>query len=168
MKQKYFFTAVMLAAITGTFHFNALQAQTTKQKEQSQVETVIKKAIDSQRYTFKAQTMMPMNGLTRQLNADYDLSISSDEVISFLPYMGRIYTPPIDPSAGPLRFTSKDFTYNAKTNKKGGWDISIKPKDVNSVREFNLSVSVNGYATLQVSGNDRQPITFYGYILQNG
>ena len=126
-------------------------------------EKKIRESIETQNYVFKAQRLLPMNGSTRYLNGNYDLSVSEDKVVSFLPYMGRIYTAPIDPANGPLRFTSTDFTYN-ETKKKGGWDISIRPKDVRSVREFNLHVSDNGYATLQVSGNDRQPVTFYGYV----
>lgn len=88
--------------------------------------------------------------------------------MSFLPYMGRIYIPPVDPAEGPLRFTSTDFVYAEQLQKKGGWSISIKPKDVRTVREFMLNVSEDGYATLQVSSNDRQSVTFYGYITEKG
>jgi len=142
------------------------QAQTKQDKKAEEV-ALLKTAIDEQHYIFKAQTMVPMSGFTRQLTGGYDLTISDDEVVSFLPYMGRIYMPLMDPSQGPLRFTSKDFIYSAKPTKKNGWDILIKPGDVNSVRQFNLSVAEDGSATLQVSGNDRQPITFYGYITES-
>lgn len=142
------------------------QAQTSAKEKDAQEDAVIKEAVDSKNFVFKAQTIVPMSGMSRQLNANYDLDISSDKIISFLPYMGRIYTPPIDPAAGPLRFTSTDFEYAMQPGKKGGWQISIKPKDVRSVREFNLNVTENGYATLQVNGNDRQPVTFYGYVIE--
>ncbi len=113
--------------LTGTNH---------RQRKDVQEDAVIKEAVDAKSFVFKAQTIVPMSGMSRQLNANYDLDISSDKIISFLPYMGRIYTPPIDPAAGPLRFTSTDFDYAMQPGKKGGWQISIKPKDVRSVREF--------------------------------
>lgn len=146
------------------FAYGGANAQTAKQEKQKEEQTQIKQAIDSKSYVFNAQSMLPMSGPSRQLNGAYDLTITDDKINSFLPYMGRMYTAPIDPAEGPLRFTSTDFDYAIKQEKKGGWQISIKPKDVRSVREFILNVSVDGYATLQVSGNDRQPITFYGYI----
>lgn len=136
------------------------EAQTGKDKETAAIQS----AIDSKNYTFRAQSIVPMTGITRQLTGLYDLSVSDSEITSFLPYMGRIYMPLMDPAEGPLRFTSKDFAYNASENRKKGWTISIKPKDVRSVREFTLNVQDNGNATLQVTGNDRQPVTFYGYI----
>ncbi|MBS1751484.1 MAG: DUF4251 domain-containing protein [Bacteroidetes bacterium] len=141
------------------------QAQTKKDEQKAEERMVVKNAMDTRNYTFIAQSMIPMSGMMRQLTGLYDLTVSDNKVVSFLPYMGRIYMPMIDPvNDGPLRFTSKDFTYNANADSKKGWTISIKPNDVRSVREFTLNVQDNGRATLQVMGNDRQPITFYGYI----
>ena len=165
MKNPYIFKPALLLGIFAVFGFGVLQAQSKKEKKASE-EKEIGTSIKAQNYVFKAQTLLPMRGPTRHLNGDYDLSVSENKIVSFLPYMGRIYTAPIDPANGPLRFTSTDFAYAVQTKKKGGWDISIKPKDVRSVREFNLHVSDNGYATLQVSGNDRQPVTFYGYVVE--
>ena len=128
----------------------------------------IASAIKTQDFVFNAQSILPAYGYSRQLSGGYDLHIAPDKLVSFLPYMGRIYTPPVDPAEGPLRFTSTDFVYAEQPQKKGGWSISIKPKDVRTVREFMLNVSEDGYATLQVSGNDRQPVTFYGYITEKG
>ena len=140
------------------------EAQTNKEAKKAKAAEVIQSAIDGKNYTFRAQSIVPVSGITRQLSGVYDLTVSDNEVTSFLPYMGRIYMPLIDPMEGPLRFTSKDFTYSASINPKKGWTISIKPKDVRSVSAFTLNVQDNGSATLLVTGNDRQPVTFYGYI----
>lgn len=156
---KYLLTGLFLLAI----QINT-EAQTNKEAKKAKEAAVIQSAIDGKNYTFRAQSMVPMTGITRQLTGLYDLTVSENEITSFLPYMGRIYMPLMDPAEGPLRFTSKDFAYNASEDRKKGWTISIKPKDVRSVREFTLNVQDNGSATLQVTGNDRQPITFYGYI----
>lgn len=161
MKTLYKIASLLLMS---TLIYIQAGAQTKKQEREREEYTQVKEAVDSKNYVFNAQTMIPMSGFTRQLNGAYDLSISDYKINSFLPYMGRLYTAPIDPAESPLRFTSTDFDYTVKEQKKGGWQVSIKPKDVRSVREFVLNISTDGYATLQVSGNDRQPITFYGYI----
>lgn len=157
---RYFLTGVCILAM----QINT-QAQTTKEVQKAEETMMVKNALDARNYTFVAQSMIPMSGMMRQLTGLYDLTVSDTEVVSFLPYMGRIYMPMIDPmNDGPLRFTSNNFTYNATADSKKGWTISIKPNDVRSVREFTLNVQDDGRATLQVMGNDRQPVTFYGYI----
>ena len=99
------------------------------------------------------------------LTSVYDLKVSSDTVVSDLPYYGRAFVAPIDPAEGGIHFTSTQFTYTIKEKKKGGWDVSIVPKDIHDVREMQLSVSEAGYATLQVTSNNRQLITFTGYLV---
>jgi hypothetical protein len=40
----------------------------------------------------------------------------------------------------------------------------ITPKDNRDVRQMNFTISASGYATLQVSSNNRQSISYNGYI----
>ena len=40
--------------------------------------------------------------------------------------------------------------------------IEIKPKDANDVQQLNLNLSENGYGTLLVNNQNRQPISFTG------
>lgn len=126
--------------------------------------TNIKELIDARSYVFKAQTMLPMGGRSRQLTTDYDVKVAKDSIISYLPYFGRAYTAPLDPSKGGIQFKSKDFEYTISNKRKGGWDIVIKPKDAGDVRQMSMMISENGYGSLQVLSNNRQPIIFNGYV----
>lgn len=167
MKQFNLIQSVLPLSFAILLPWTPLQAQTTKDKTTNDHPKSIATVIAQQDYTFRAQSIVPTNGPRKELNGYYDLQVTAGKVVSFLPYMGRIYMPPTDPSSGPLRFTSTDFVYTEQAGKKGGWNVSIKPKDVRSVHKFALTVSEDGYATLQVTGNDRQPVTFYGYIVGN-
>jgi len=126
--------------------------------------SIIKTSIESKQFIFHAQTAMPTSGRTRQLTTEYDLRIFPDSLISDLPFYGRAYSVPYGSTEGGFNFTSTKFEYTATPGKKRGWDISIKPKDVNDFREFPLSLSDNGYGTLQALSNNRQPMSFTGYI----
>jgi hypothetical protein len=128
----------------------------------------VKNILDSQRYVFIAQTALPMGGRSRQLTPDYRMVISSDSVISDLPYYGRAYTAPMGSSEGGIKFTSTKFDYNIKETKKGKWDVIIKPKDATDVREVNLTIFDSGSASVQVTSNNRQPMSFNGYIARKG
>jgi len=162
IKPIYSICALALLAICSLpGHMNA---QDTKQDKQAAKAAAIKKLVDSQTYVFVAQTALPMSGSTRQLTSDYDLRVTKSSVVSYLPYFGRAYTAPIDPTRGGLQFTSKDFEYTATPGKKGGWNILIKPKDYRDVQQMTLGISESGYGTLQVLSTNRQPISFNGYI----
>jgi len=126
----------------------------------------VKNMVDSGQFIFHAQTAMPSSGPTKQLTSEYDVRLSKNAFVSHLPYFGRAYSAPYGSGDGGFNFTSKDFTYSSKTRKKGGWEITIKPKDVTDVREFLLTVSENGYGTLQAMSNNRRPISFSGYVTE--
>ena len=140
------------------------QFSVAQNKKDSVKMATITALIVNQDYTFKAQTTTPLSGRLRQLTSDYDLQVSKDVIISQLPYFGRAYSAPINPSDGGIQFTSKDFEYRLTGKKKGGWDIAIKFKDAGDVQQMQLSIFNNGTASLQVISNNRQAITFNGYI----
>jgi len=164
MKHKPTYANGILALLTFCSLPGHLNAQDTKQEKQAAKAAAIKNLVDSQTYVFVAQTALPMSGRTRQLTTDYDLRVTKSSIVSYLPYFGRAYQAPIDPTKGGLQFTSKDFEYTATPGKKGGWSIQIKPKDYRDVQQMTLSISDNGYGTLQVISTNRQPISFNGYI----
>jgi hypothetical protein len=125
-----------------------------------------KELVESKNFVFKAQSVQPMGGPSRQLTSDYDLKLLGDSIVSYLPYFGRAYTAPDPGDPGGINFTSTAFEYKAKPKKKGGWNIDIKPTDTKDVRHLTLSVGETGYAQLQVTSNSRQNISYYGYIME--
>lgn len=129
-------------------------------------QSTVKTSVESKQFIFHAQTAMPTSGRSRQLTSEYDLRIFPDSLVSNLPFYGRAYSVPYGSSDGGFHFTSTKFEYTATPGKKRGWDITIKPKDVTDFREFSLSLSDDGYGTLQAMSNNRQPMSFTGYITQ--
>ncbi|MCX2573308.1 DUF4251 domain-containing protein [Pedobacter sandarakinus] len=148
---------------------------------QTDKETTVK-ILNEQKYTFVANSAIPManmdvsqvlsrmpggmgGGMINLTGSQYDLRVTKDSVVAFLPYFGRAFNAPTNPSEGGIKFTSKDFSYKESTNKKGARTILINTKD--NKREnyrLTLNVSTNGYATLVATGNNKQPITFNGYL----
>ena len=120
--------------------------------------------IESKNFVFIAESAHPLSGQFRHLTSEYDLRVLGDSIIAFLPYFGRAYSAPLDPTQGGIQFTSTDFEYSQQSRKKGGWNISIKPKDARDVRQMTLFIRENGNASLQVNSNNRQSISFNGHI----
>ena len=144
-------------------------AQSSKKEKQA---ASVKKMIDDGNYVFKANIAIPQRGSSRQLTEEYDLKVVKDTVTAYLPYFGRAYLAPAPGTTeGGIKFTSTNFNYSSKQKKNGSWDIYIKPKDNNisdwrDVQQLRLSISTNGYASLQVISSNRDPISFEGEIAQ--
>jgi hypothetical protein len=149
--------AFLLAFITLT-----ITAQQTKKQEKA---ARINQKIQEQKYTFEAQYAQPLGGPQRYLNSDYDLRVTKDSVIAFLPYFGRVYMDaPYNPTDDGVKFTSTKFDYKITPKKKGGWTITIMLYDVKRTSKLILDIYTNGSATLQASSNTRDPISFEGLI----
>ncbi len=113
---------------------------------------------------------LPHYGASRMMSLDYGytLTIKDKELTATLPYFGRLYTAnAYDTDKQSLRFTSKDYTIQKSTTKKGNQLLRITPNDVSHIRTLNLEIYKNGKAFLSVDANDRQPISFDGYMMKN-
>jgi len=167
---KYLLSIILIAVTAQTF------AQTNK-------ETTLK-IVGNKNFVFVANTAIPMSnadvnkilsrmpggqggGTINLTGSQYDVRVTKDSVIAYLPYYGRSYNAPMDPNEGGIKFTSKDFSYNETKSKKGSHTIQINTKDVKKENyRFTINISTNGYASLIASSTNKQPITFYGYLAE--
>jgi hypothetical protein len=144
-------------------------AQTKKQARDAAKTAAVKKQIDTKNFTFQARYMYPMGGGQRYLNTDYDVRVTKDSVIAFLPYFGVAYS-----GAGynsnednGIKFTSTRFDYQSEQKKNGSWNIVIKPQDSRTTNQLIFNISPNGSTDLSVISTNRQRIRFDGYLKDN-
>jgi len=158
--KNYSFSAIISALLFALL----LPAGMMAQKKDSIKAAAIREMVTNQQYTFKAQTASPLAGRLRQLTTEYDLKVTKEQIVAYLPYFGRAYSAPLDPSKGGIQFTSKDFDYKLTERKKGGWNVSIKTKDLSEAQQMELTIFSDGTASLQANSTNRQSISFNGYI----
>ncbi|MFN0292864.1 DUF4251 domain-containing protein [Pedobacter helvus] len=142
------------------------------------------KIVEAKTYTFVARSATPLNiqdisavmsrmpgamqGGTINLNESYyEIKVTPDSVVAFLPYYGRSFTAPIGQNEGGVKFTSKKFEYKSKKGKKRGWDILIQTIDAKENYRLALNIGDEGYATLSLNSNAKQSITYQGYLKEN-
>ncbi len=143
---------------------NTAHAQDAKKDVEKETEAKVQSIINSKDFVFIAESASPMGGRTIFLTSVYSVCVSEDTLVTDLPYFGRAYSAPINPLDGGIKLTSTKFDLNVQPKKKGGWNVLITPKDARDVRQLFLSGSEKGYASLQVTSNNRQAISFTGYI----
>ena len=122
--------------------------------------------IQQRRFRFSADRAVPIGFPSRYLAPGYYLDLRTDTVLADLPYFGRAYTAPLDPSGGGLRFRSTRFGFQSRPDRHG-WLLLFHFSDQSlGVQQATLQVSPRGSATLELTSNDRQPITFLGHLRQ--
>ena len=166
--------AMLLLLIVSTLVFSC-----SSQHQISSSNAKIADMLNNQTYTFVAQSVLPTedsrynvrnlfpsSSNLYQLTSRYDLRITQDSVAAYLPFFGRAYTAPVDPSKGGIQFTSTKFTYK-KTMRKGSYEIDISPKDNNDIQTMYLTISPSGYASLRITSLNKTPISYNGIIEAN-
>ena len=140
--------------------------------------------INSDDFSFRAERATPTNydvinimssmpnaTATRILDlsgSNYSIDLRKDKLEVTLPYFGRVFNPTYgNTTQNSYRFTSKDFTVTKSQGKRGKSLIKIKVNDQSSVDEINIEVFKNGKAFTSIRSNDRQPISYDGYITKN-
>lgn len=120
--------------------------------------------ISGRRFRFAADRVVPIGFRSRYLDPGYYLELRTDTVQADLPYFGRAYSAPIDPSRGGIQFISTHFSVDPQAERHG-WLVLFRFRDqLNGVRQATLQVAEGGTATLQVTSDDRQPISFTGHL----
>ena len=133
---------------------------------QKMSEQQVKDLIDGGSYFFRAQNMYPTGGRARIINeTNYTLTVQPGELEADLPYVGRAYQAPVNPTDVGVKFNSKDFGIDKKTTKKGDLEIKFTPKGDPDIRECLLTVYKNGNANLLFTFNQRQNISYQGIVL---
>ena len=124
----------------------------------------VRDIVDSSRFVFVAERVNPLRGASRYLTSRYDVVVKKDTVNCYLPYFGRAYQAPMDPSKGGIQFTFTNFSYNLTAKSNNQWEVTIRPNDYMDVQQLYFNIFENGTASLNVVSGHRDAISFTGHI----
>lgn len=162
MKTKLFFILATIATISFGIT-SCVSSQTTAQKQE--VANEVREKVNDLDFTFKPNYAYPVSYRPIYLSPYYDVKVSSDTIVSYLPYFGRAYTASMDHTNGGIKFTSTDFDYKVLPGKKkGNWLIEINIKDNANDTSLLFDIWENGVTRLSVTDSKRQSISFMGEL----
>jgi hypothetical protein len=145
---------------------NLIAQQDKKQLEVAQ-EVIIKRLVESQTFVFHGEKVAPLEGNLIHLTPGYVVRVKPDGIYCDLPYFGKASMASLDQTNYGYKFESARFDYSTKSRKKGGWDITLKTKDVRYAPQLYFIIQPSGAANLRINSNDRQSISYLGTIEQN-
>ena len=91
---KIFFLGLLMGAL---FFSCSSSKKTTKLNVED-----IRSMINAQRFNFVAERVNPLRGSSRQLTGNYEVQVKTDTIACYLPYFGRAFQAPIDPTKAAL------------------------------------------------------------------
>ncbi|MBC7936912.1 MAG: DUF4251 domain-containing protein [Rhizobacter sp.] len=122
-------------------------------------------SIDSSRWTFTVETVMPQQGMTRQPNGTYSVIYKDGKLNVYLPYFGRAFSgADLLQGTNALDFISKDFAVDKEELGTDKWRISFKPNDQRQVQSMTFILFNNGSGSLDIILTNRSPIGYRGTV----
>lgn len=97
------------------------------------------------------------------LSQGYGFTMDHNKMDMDIPYFGTRYRADMNPDSNSFKFKSSEVTVTKKIDKKSV-TFELKPTDQQNINAMYLQVFPNGRAFLSINANDRQPISYDGYI----
>jgi len=150
--------------INATAQDSKKDARELKREEQYQD---LLKLINSQQYAFRGNKANPQKGPQVDLTTrDNFLRIDKERAIADIPYFGRVFSAGYS-SGGGVVFDGPMETYDvSKNDKKRRLSIKFKVKGKDDTYNCTLTVSGKDNASLSVTSNKRQSISYTGRIFE--
>ncbi|MDU1905755.1 MAG: DUF4251 domain-containing protein [Dysgonomonas sp.] len=162
MKKILFLIVTIQLILLGSCKTKELTAEQLERRDK------LTEKIEKPDFLYIPNNAQPAQGRTINLDNSFSLKVKNDTIEAYLPYYGRAYTAPMNPTDSGIKFISTDFEYSSIMKKNGTYDIIIEPKDISNRYlqgiVLYLNVSNSGYGSLNVQSTNRQNISFYGTI----
>jgi len=158
MKTKIFITISCL--ILAGFVFGQNKQPSKAEIKAAKVESKIRSGV----YEITVNRVNPMSGMSRYLTSTYSVRISGDSAYVYLPYFGRAYSAPMNGEGGIKASTTMD---NYQVDYKNGksYFINFQVKGTNDTYWLSISLWQNGKASVNVTCNNLQPISYRGELI---
>lgn len=126
----------------------------------------IKKLIENKSFVFEARTAYSSELGTKNLSSLYNVKVEKDSIYSYLPYYGRAYNVDYGSTESPMIFNVPVKELEIMKDNKKGYQVKVKVEKGMDNIVFSFNISEIGSATLTVTSNHRQVITYYGEIVE--
>ncbi len=138
----------------------AISAEEAKAKRQAELADEIKEDMAGRHFVIDVWQMYPHSAPAMTLGSTFTLELRGDTVFSNLPYFGRAYHVPYGGGDG-LHFTAVIADYKLK-RVKDCWRTTFSARNEGDTYVYTIDVYDNSAATIGVSSNYREHISFSG------
>ncbi len=134
-------------------------------KKQEQYEKILE-LVKSEKYEFTGRKANPQQGRQIDLTTRHNfLRINGENAMAEMPYFGRAFSGGYSSSDGGIKFDGPMENYDVQQNdKKRRIMVKFKVKETDDSYNCTLSISSMESASLSISSNKKQGISYTGII----
>ena len=154
------FVLMMMVLLSSCGSTNSL----TKAEREAAMAQQVQDALDARHYTIAVDWMKPLGGVPRQVNSDYELKVTGEELDCYLPYIGRAYRLPYGGGKG-LNFKAQIQNYSIQQLTSNRSQIEFTVRNDEDVYRFRIDVFDNGKSIIDIMAQDRDAISFDGEMV---
>ena len=103
--------------------------------------------------------------MKKVLSGSWSLEVKGDTLDSYLPYFGRAFEP-VFGETKVLNFDAPIQSYEDSGLTKGIRTIRLRVDNSEDIIEYQLVITDDGYATIDVHPRKREDISFSGQIVE--
>lgn len=162
MRRLIFLLFLLSFSLAGLAQKGEISRKEIRRQKEAQKAELVQSVLSSKTFIFIATHALPLGGSSIFLTSSHDMKIKNDSAFVYLPYFGVAYQVEYGGNGG-FEFNEPVLDYQSELTKNGT-GIRFEVKTKRDFFKFRLTVSDLGYATLQVTSNNRQPIQFFGTI----
>lgn len=159
--KKILLILLSLAFTSGVLYAKESRREIRKAREKERMEEVLQ-MFRNREFRFVARAAHPMGGGTIHLTSLYNLDVVNDSLSAWLPFFGVAYSADYGGDGG-IKFNEKARLIKFQEKKRGN-EIVMEVRTTKEFYRLHLSITRSGFATLVVSGTNRQSINFSGSV----
>jgi hypothetical protein len=157
MKTKFF--VIIGSLMLAGFVFGQNKQPSKADIKAAKVESLVQSGL----YEIIVNQVHPISGQVRHLTSHYSARFSGDSAYVYLPYFGRAYSAPYGGDGG-INLTTIMDSYKVVSKKGKSFSIDFTAKGANDIYRFSIEVWANARASIHVTCNNRQAISYLGEL----
>lgn len=169
MKSKFNFSLLsILTVFFMVFTYENVEAQEKSKKQLKEDQKLEKQKqiallVESKKFVFVANRVMPQNGRTINLTTEYSVEFQPNLIKSDLPFFGRAYSGVGYGGDDGMKFEGKPTDYSVEKKKKY-YLISANVRGESDTYSMMITIYFEGSANLSINSNNRSSISYDGDI----
>ena len=159
-----FFTAMicLVIALTGC----VTQKGSATEGSVAEERLALREAIENQEYYIAVHQMSPTIGNPSTFVTNFSVSIKGDDIHSYLPFFGRVYTSTYG-GDNPLNFESKIEDYQLSFDRKGKATVKLATTTKDDTFYFRIEIFPDGTTAIHIRSNHRDSMSYRGTATKN-
>ena len=155
--------SLCLFAFVLTFIGCASQQQRAERRARTQ--QAVAEALAARQLNISITSMSSARYGTRTVSFGFNLEVKGDTLVSYLPYVGRVYRSSLLPTPIGLNFEAPILAFQESRPKGNRTRLDIRVKTIEDVYDYVVEVYDSGKATIFVRGQYRDAISFDGDVI---